>query len=132
MDVSLSPIQVKFLDHDLSICKLRPDVLVPDWALTSPFFALVRTTDEISIVCETHRALELNTTEIEQDWIAIMVVGPLDFSQVGILSSLSGELATDGISVFAISTYNTDYLLVKRVDGNKARKALSRTAIVRD
>lgn len=95
----------------LAICRLEPDSEVPDWAVKGGFFSITRTVNELSIVC-----LEQSVPEgftFEDGWRALGVEGPLDFSMTGVLASLLDPLAEAGISVFAVSTYDTDYVLVK-------------------
>lgn len=99
------------LPEMLAVCQLPRNADIPFWAVGENFFALVRTDDELSIVC-----LESNVPGgviSEHGWRAMKVKGPLDFSLVGILADLSSILASAGISIFVISTYETDYVLVK-------------------
>ena len=121
----MKPLKLRFLDLDLSICKLSPDSPIPRWAASSAFLSLVKTEDELSIVCESALIPVSPSLNTEPGWIAIMVNGPLDFSEVGILSEISGALAREGISIFAISSFDTDYLLIKRENRDSAKKALS-------
>ena len=87
------------------------------------FFA--RTDEEISLVCETAHVPE-NTTAREDGWRAMRVVGELDFSLVGILARISDVLAREKIGIFAVSTYNTDYILTKETQFEDALAALAR------
>jgi len=99
------------LPEILAVCRLPAEGIIPPWAIGENLFALVRTKDEMSIVC-----LEANVpqdVQSERDWRALKVQGPLDFSLVGILADFASILAEVQISIFAISTYDTDYLLVK-------------------
>ncbi|MBU1660753.1 MAG: ACT domain-containing protein, partial [Chloroflexi bacterium] len=100
-------------DH-LAICQLPADAPFPPWARGENLFALVRTADELSVVCDDANLPEGIRTE--RGWRALKVHGPLDFSLVGVLAELATVLADAGVSIFAISTFDTDYLLVK---GNK-------------
>jgi len=105
-----------------AICKLDPSESIPEWATIGPFFSVTRTIDELSIVC-----LEKNVppaTKAERGWRSFKVQGTLAFSEVGILSDLSEVLARHRISIFVISTHDTDYLLVKGKDLKTARVAL--------
>ena len=95
----------------LAVCRLPAAAPLPSWALTSPFFSLTRTAAELSIVCL--QASVPAAVTAERDWQAIEVLGPLDFSLTGILAQLATPLAAAKISIFALSTYDTDYLLVK-------------------
>ncbi len=95
----------------LAICRLAPSTQPPLWALTGPFVALTRTVDELSIVCP--QANVPDDVRCERGWRAFKVAGPLDFALTGTLASLATPLAQAGISIFAVSTFDTDYLLVK-------------------
>ena len=99
----------KVLSKNLSVCKLKT---LPERLPKDGFFGLTKTDEEISLVCQTENAPQ-NTVAREDGWRALYLEGTLDFSLIGILSRLTGVLAEKGIAVFAISTYNTDYLLVK-------------------
>lgn len=93
------------------------------------FYSLTATDHEVSLVCESDRLPPCFTVR-EDGWRALMVEGQLDFSLVGILSSLSGVLAAAKVPVFALSTYDTDYLLVKARDLGRALAALRGAAYV--
>jgi len=105
-----------------AVCRFRADENIPSWALSGSFSSLTRTPDELSIVCRQ----ELVPDEVEAvgGWKSLRVEGKLDFNLVGILSSLTSSLAEVGISVFAISTYDTDYLFVKEGDLDRGVAAL--------
>ena len=108
---------------DLAICRLSPDEEIPLWGLSSPFFSVTRTTEELSLVCDAASVPEHVTAQ--GPWQSIKVLGPLDFSLTGILSQLARSLAEAKISIFAISTYDTDYVLVKKEDMPGAVKVLA-------
>ena len=103
--------QLLLLDRELTVCRLTSDSPLPEWLPNQGFFSITRTDDELSIVMES--SLCPNTFQQETGWKALKVEGPLDFSLTGILFSLAKPLAETGISIFAISTFDTDYLLVK-------------------
>lgn len=88
----------------------------------SEFFSISKTDEELSIVCSS--VLELPSERCDTDWVCIKIVGFLDFVLTGILATLVGVLAKAKISIFAISTYNTDYILVKAKKTKKAVAAL--------
>lgn len=114
-------LKLKSLPLDLTICKLAT---LDQLDLSAGFFFVARTDEEISLVCETARVPE-NTLAREDGWRAFRVEeGPLDFSLVGILSRISAVLAENQIGIFAVSTFNTDYILVKKENFPKAQKAL--------
>lgn len=111
------------LPDRFAICHLASGSALPDWALKPPFAAAVRTADELSLVCA--EALVPAQIQAERGWRAIKVQGPLDFALTGVLSSLAGPLAQARISIFAISTFETDYLLVKEATLENALSVLS-------
>lgn len=105
---------LSLLSETMSVLKLNPSETIPKWALENKNFVSITYTDEeLSIVCETELVLNLENIEASNQWRCIKVEGPLDFSLTGILSSLTSPLADAKISIFAISTFNTDYLLIK-------------------
>lgn len=108
------------LDCQLSVCQC-PDV--PADLLGEGFCCITRTDDEISVVCETARAPR-NATAREDGWRALKVCGPLDFGLVGILAHISSALADASVPLFALSTYDTDYVLVKEAALESAAAAL--------
>jgi hypothetical protein len=104
------------------ICRLAPDEPTPAWATLATFCSLTRTGDELSIVCN-QEAVPADV-RAERNWRLLGVQGPLDLSLVGILAGLATTLATAGVSIFAISTFDTDYLLVRDDDVHRALDAL--------
>lgn len=105
------PLILTVIQTPLAVCRLSPNDPLPDWALGGAFFTLTRTTEELSVVCEESRVPE--GIQKEGGWLALKVEGPLDFALTGILAGIAGALARAGISIFAISTYDTDYILVR-------------------
>jgi hypothetical protein len=108
----------------LAVCSLGKDEMVPSWAIRSTFFSITRSDDELSVVCP-----ECNVPEdvrSEKSWRALKVVGSLDFALTGIMSSMTKPLADANISIFAISTFNTDYILVKDENLEKALQILEK------
>lgn len=99
--------KIKRLPYRLTVAKYDRLPACPDG-----FFSLSRAEGEISLLCESDRC-PVGATHREDGWVAFMAEGPLDFSLVGILADLSAALAEAGIAIFALSTYDTDYLLVK-------------------
>jgi hypothetical protein len=103
------------LPTTLAIARLAPDARIPAWATGGAFFSLTQTAEELSIVCEqSHIPGDLSA--IERDWRALKLEGPVPFSETGVVAGLSRPLAEAGIGIFVISTYDTDYLLVKSAD----------------
>lgn len=109
------------LPYDLTVCKIAD---IADIDLSREFYFIGRTDEEISLVCRTEDT-PVNTTEREDGWRSFRICGVLDFSLIGILSRISGILADNGIGIFAVSTYNTDYILVKEENYDKAVRVLS-------
>ena len=111
------------LPDELLVARLPAHAPVPAWALAAPFFSITRTADELSVVCPIQAAPD--ELPAERGWRCLQVAGPLDFSLVGILASLVGPLQEVGVSVFVISTYDTDYVMVKARQLAAALDALS-------
>ena len=101
-----------------AVARLPPDAPVPAWAAGGGFVSVTRTPYELSIVCEQARVPPDIT--FEGGWRALMVAGPLDFNLTGVLASLAAPLSAAAISIFAIATYDTDYLLVRARDLSRA------------
>jgi hypothetical protein len=100
------------LPEPLAVCRLPPDAPAPAWAQgPGPLVSVTRTPRELSVVCAWAAAPA--DVQREGPWRGLEVAGPLDFSLTGILAALVAPLARDGLSVFAFSTYDTDYLLVR-------------------
>lgn len=102
---------LKILPARLAICRLPTDALLPDWLAGGPLWAAAHTAEELSLVCEA--ASVPAGVRSEGPWSALKVDGPLDFALTGILASLAGPLASAGVSLFALSTFDTDYILVR-------------------
>ena len=109
------------LDLRLAVCKLRPDEILPSWAVQGAFFSVTKTSDELSIVCDEDVVPE--GIKAEKGWRALRVVGSMEFGVVGVLASLTVPVAEANIGVFAISTFDTDYLLLKETDFSDAIEA---------
>ena len=105
----------------LTVCKVQ-DLSAID--MTAGFFFIGKTDEEISLVCKTEDT-PAETVERDDGWKGFRIQGTLDFSLIGILSKLSGILAEHKIGIFAVSTYNTDYILVKEENFDRALNALS-------
>jgi hypothetical protein len=111
-----------FLSKEIfAICRLDKNSPIPDWAPAGNFYSMTRTPDELSIVCPQINVPEGVTSDA--GWRCLKVEGPLDLSLTGIFASLVTPLARAGISMFEVSTYDTDYLMVKEKD-------LERTVLV--
>jgi hypothetical protein len=106
----------------LAICRLDPASPIPDWATGGAFLSVTRTRTELSIVCE--ESLVPAGIKYEPGWLCFQLRGPFAFTEVGVLAALIWPLASDGISVFALSTFDTDYVLVKKDSEQAARATL--------
>ena len=111
------------LPDTLAVCRLDASAPIPDWAAN--FFSITRTQDELSIVCPQQDVPA--GIQCERDWRGLCVAGPLDFALTGVLAALAAPLAQAGISIFAISTFETDYILVKEANLELAVTVLSQT-----
>jgi hypothetical protein len=109
---------LRLLPDRMAVCRLDASAPLPDWMDMSGFYSITRTDEELSIVCR--EALVASGTACERGWRCFRVFGVLDFSEIGIIFTLSKPLAINGISVFVISTFDTDYLMIKEKDLTKA------------
>jgi hypothetical protein len=117
-------VKVTVLPETLAVCRLPAGDRIPSWALElhEGFVSITRTPDELSIVCP--QVAVPPDTQTEDGFRALMVPGPIPFEQTGVLASLANPLAAAGISIFAVSTYDTDYVLVRAADLERALAAL--------
>lgn len=113
--------EIKKIEYDFSVCKVKDFSMIN---LDDEFCFTGKTDEEKSLVCITNNVPE-NTTDRDDGWKAFRIQGVLDFSLIGILSKISGLLADNKIGIFAISTYNTDYVLTKKENYDKAIEVLS-------
>ena len=105
--------QLKFrwLPGHYAVVRLAPDAPVPDWATKGEFTSITRTADELSIVCPIGNLPA--DVHSPHRWICLKLEGPFPFSQTGVLLSFIEPLSNDGIPIFAIATYDTDYVLIQ-------------------
>ena len=114
---------LELLPDTLAICRLQPEAPIPSWAAgPSPFLTLSRTAEELSIT--TLQSAVPTGVRCERDYRVLRVRGPLPLNLVGILAAIADPLAAAGLSIFAISTYDTDYVLVKARELEPALKVL--------
>ncbi len=111
------------LEGDYSIHRLPPESDLPVVPRETAFSSITRTDEEITVVCPS--AIDLKSEHTEPGWSVLKVIGPLDFSLTGILAGISRVLSDAEISLFALSTWDTDYILIKSCDKEKAIKALT-------
>lgn len=110
------------LPEKLAVSQLAAGPGVPEWAVAAGLFVVTQTPEEMSIVC----GEDLVPAEVraEKNWVALRLEGPFPFAMTGVLSSFLQPLAQAGISIFAVSTFDTDYVLVKGEKLNSAIEAL--------
>ena len=113
----------RLLPQRLAVCRLGADAPVPEWALEAAFFSLVRTSDELSIVCGEERVP--HDVRGEKGWVALKLEGPFPFSLTGVLAAFLDPLAEARIPIFAISTFDTDHVLIKQEDVARAVEVLT-------
>ncbi len=119
-------LNLQVLPEVYCICKNYPLDDLEYLIKHSSFFSFTKTTDELSFVMDSATIVDDTNVNCEKDWRIIKVLGPLDFSLVGILSSLTATLSAANISLFALSTYDTDYILVKESSLGHAIEALKK------
>ena len=113
------------LRQTFTICRLDKDAPIPDWVFQGNLYSVTRTKDELSIVCP---LINVPTGIVcNQGWSCLKVKGPLDLSLTGIISSIASTLEMGNISLFSISTYDTDYVMVNEKNLEKAIFALTET-----
>jgi hypothetical protein len=117
-----APPAIRLLPGELAIVRLEPADPVPEWASGGPFVSLTRTPEELSVVCLA--AAVPRSVEAERGWRALEVQGPLAFDLIGILAGISRTLADANVSLFAVSTHDTDFILVPGVRLSDAIDAL--------
>ena len=113
--------ELKKLKYNLTVCKVESE---KDIDFSKQFYFIGKTDEEFSVVCKTED-VPSRTLERDDGWKGFRIQGVLDFSLIGILSKLSGILAENKIGIFAVSTFNTDYILVKSENFDRAMNVLS-------
>ncbi len=113
--------KIEILEHKLTVCKVAD---ISEIDLLADLYFIGKTDEELSLVCRTEDT-PARTTERDDGWRGFRVQGVLDFSLIGILSKISGILAEHKIGIFAVSTYNTDYILVKEENYDRALTILA-------
>jgi uncharacterized protein len=103
-------LKLRVLAGELAVCRLPADAPAPATPPSATLFSITRTREELSVVCDAAQAPA--GAQIQAGWRALQVAGPLDFALTGILASIAAPLALAGVSLFAVSTYDTDYVLV--------------------
>jgi uncharacterized protein len=124
-------LEFSVLPERLAVARLEPDSPIPTWAMGREFFSVTRTPEELSIAAPDTAVPD--RVRAVRGWRAIKVHGPFDFSTVGVLASLAAPLAAAGISLFAVSTFDTDYLLVREATLSQAIEVLRQAGhVLRD
>ncbi len=114
---------MKLRPERLAVARLEPREAVPAWATAGDLWSLARSEDELSIVCA-DADVPAGVASVERDWRALQLAGPIPFGLTGILASVLSPLAAAEIAIFAFSTFDTDYVLVKSPDLVHALEAL--------
>jgi uncharacterized protein len=120
-------LKYRVLIERLAVCRFASNAPIPAWALEGGFFCVVRTRDELSIVCGEDACREDRMPDgvlADRGWVALKLEGPFPFSMTGVLASFLQPLAEARIPIFAISTFDTDYVLIKRENLERAVAAL--------
>jgi uncharacterized protein len=120
----MSNLNLSLLEGRFAVVQLEPESPVPAWALQGQFFTVSKTNEEMSIVCLESNVPSDSGVRLELGWSCLKLQGPFEFSLTGILLSVLEPLARAKIGIFAISTFNTDYVLVKAEHLEKAVLAL--------
>jgi len=107
----MAKLTLKLINETFAIHSLPANSKIPELVFSAPVFFIAKTFDEVSIVLP--QDFKIESDDVEDDWRSLEVVGPLGFSLTGILSKISTILADEKISIFAISTFDTDYILIK-------------------
>lgn len=116
-------LEYSVLPARFAVCRLRWDSALPEWANASTFLSITRTADELSVVCDENCVPK--DVRAEGGWACIQLQGPFPFQMTGVLAAILNPLAAAEIGIFAISTFDTDYILVKAEQLQAAKDALS-------
>ena len=116
-------LRMKLRPEVLAVARLEPGEAIPEWAMAGELWSIVRSEDELSIVCS-EADVPASQTRVERDWRALQLAGPIPFGLTGILAAVLSPLAAAAIGIFALSTFDTDYVLVKSADLKRGLAAL--------
>jgi len=116
------PLTLTLLPERFAVCRLAPDAPVPGWWDRGAFASVTRTAEELSIVCDEVAAPD--GPRVERGWRAFKLEGPFPFEATGILAAIAVPLATAGVGIFAISTFDTDHVMVKDAQLDEAVRCL--------
>jgi len=112
--MDLRKLTLKILPDRMAVCRFEPSAPLPGWIDQPGFYSITRTAEELSVVCNEEHVSP--GTQSEAGWRCFQLLGPFTFSEIGIISSLTQPLSESGVCVFVISTFDTDYLMVKDKD----------------
>jgi hypothetical protein len=115
-------VQLRTLPDSYAVVRLEPGSELPEWVDNGPFRSVTRTEHEVSVVCRDYDVPEGES--VDRGWTLLETMGPLDFSLTGVISSLVEPLAQAEVPIFLISTFETDYVLVRSSDLARAVDAL--------
>ena len=110
-DSTLKELVLSTLDGLFAICKLNPQTKIPNWALKGEFYSITRTSEELSILCP-QKIIPDEMTSVGR-WRGLKIEGPFQFTEIGILNSITAPLASVKISLLSISTFDTDYVFIQ-------------------
>jgi uncharacterized protein len=120
----IHPLTLSLLPETFAVCRLETEDAVPQWALSGPFLSMTHTSEELSLVCPASRIPLETEIRADRSWRCFKLHGPIPFSLTGILNSVTVPLAQANIDIFAISTYDTDHVLVQEHNLQSAIHAL--------
>jgi hypothetical protein len=130
----MNPARVlRLLPGRFAVCRFAADAPLPAWLFhqEARWWSITRTAHELSVVCD-EDDLPPSVTRVERGWRCFELEGPIPFATTGVIAGLAAPLAAAGVPVFVISTFDTDYLLVKDADLDRARAALRQTVTLKD
>jgi hypothetical protein len=116
-------LSLSVLPGRMALCRLGPDEAIPDWVFSASFWSITRTDEELSLLLPEDSVP--SSWMAKKGWCCLKVLGPLDLALTGVLASLTTPLAQAEVSTLAVSTYDTDYLLVPEADYDRAKEALA-------
>jgi uncharacterized protein len=122
MQKSLMSLRIRLCPEELSVCRLAHTDPIPEWVLSSTIYSITKTGEELSLVCST--SLVPAGVKSEGPWVALQIEGPIPFTLTGVLASVLDPLAKADVSIFCVSTFDTDYVMVKAGDTDRAMSAL--------
>jgi uncharacterized protein len=118
----MNQLRIIVLNGEFALCRLNADDKIPSWVLPSSFYNISKTTDELSVVCESNYVPE--NIKCDKGWQILKIADVLDLSLTGITAKFSTALADAGVNLCVIATYDTDYIMVKEEKLETAKSAL--------